>query len=144
MAPSETVVEREIFIAAAPEIVFEFFRDPALMALWIGRGHVLDARPGGKFRVEVSGGNIASGTFTLVDPPRRLAFTWGWETQNFAEVDLPPGASLVEVDLEPRDRGTLVRLRHSRLPDAMRDMHRRRWDGYLLRLRVAAQDVRGF
>jgi uncharacterized protein YndB with AHSA1/START domain len=139
----ETIVEREVFIAAAPETVFEFFRDPARMALWIGRGHVLDARPGGQFRLEVSDGNIASGVFALVDPPRRLAFTWGWETQNFAGVGLPPGASLVEVELEPRDGGTLVRLRHSRLPDTMGDMHRRRWNGHLEQLRAAAQDVRG-
>jgi hypothetical protein len=52
--------------------------------------------------------------FALVfDPP--LAFTWGWETQDEALALLPPGASLVEFELEPKDAGTLVhrmRCRH--------------------------------
>jgi uncharacterized protein YndB with AHSA1/START domain len=127
-------VQREIFIAARPEAVFEFFRDPALMALWIGRGHLLDARPGGAFHIEVSDGNVASGTFTVVDPPRRIAFTWGWEAQTFSRVELPPGSSLVEIELEPRDGGTLLRLRHSGLPDAMAELHRDHWARYLARL----------
>jgi len=131
------VVEREVFVAAAPGTVFEFLCDPALMIQWLGRGQVLDARPGGAFRVEVSDGNIASGTYMVVDPPRRIAFTWGWETQNFAQVRLPPGASLVEIELEPKDNGTLVRLRHRGLPDDMMDMHRDRWGRYLQQLASA-------
>src|SRR5215471_12852508 len=90
----EGVVEREIFIAAPPATVFAFFRDPALMVEWLGRGKVLDARPGGAFRVEVSDGNVASGSYRVVDPPRRIVFTWGWEAQNFADGRLPPGASM--------------------------------------------------
>ena len=138
MSDAENAVERKIFIAAAPETVFEFFRDPALMALWIGRGHVLDVRPGGQLRIEISAGNIASGSYTVLDPPRRIAFTWGWEQQNFVQADLPPGKSLVEIELEPCDGGTLVRLRHSALPDSMLDMHRERWERYLLQLKSAA------
>ena len=141
MDRGEDVVEREIFVfvafCAVRVTVFEFFRDPALMVHWLGRGHVLDGRPGGAFRVEVSDGNIASGTYTVVDPPRRIAFTWGWETQNFAEVDLPPGGSLVEIELAPKGGGTLVRLRHRGLPEPMLETHRERWGGYLQRLRSA-------
>jgi uncharacterized protein YndB with AHSA1/START domain len=137
----EHAVEHEIFVAAAPETVFEFFRDPALMALWIGVGHALDARPGGQLRVEVSDGNIASGSYTLVDPPRRIAFTWGWEAQKFAQDHLPSGRSLVEIELEPKDGGTLVRLRHSSLPDTMLEMHRERWERYLRRLRSAVRQA---
>jgi len=44
--------------------------------------------------------------------------------------DLPPGTSLVEIELEPRDGGTLVRLRHSSLPVPMPEMHRERWERY--------------
>lgn len=139
MERGEDVVEREIVIAAPPATVFEFFRDPALMALWLGRGHALDPRPGGAFRVEVSDGNVASGVYTVVDPPRRIAFTWGWETQNFSEIHFPPSASLVEIELEPKDSGTLVRLRHRGLPDPMADMHRERWGRYLQRLRSACR-----
>ena len=132
------VVEREIFIAAGPAAVFEFFRDPALMALWIGRGRVVEARPGGQLRIEISAGNIARGRYTVLDPPRRIAFSWGWEAQNFSQAELPPEGSLVEIELEPRDGGTLVRLRHSGLPDGMLDMHRERWGRYLEQLRSGA------
>ena len=51
MSDTQNVICREIFIAAAPEAVFDFFVDPAMMARWIGLSHQLDPRPGGMFRV---------------------------------------------------------------------------------------------
>jgi uncharacterized protein YndB with AHSA1/START domain len=138
----EPAVEREIFIAAPPATVFEFFRDPVLMVQWLGRGEVVDPRPGGAFRVEVSGGNIACGTYVVVDPPHRIAFTWGWEQQNFSDVPLAPGASLVEIELEPKGEGTLVRLRHRGLPDGMADAHRDRWMRHLQRVQSACRTAR--
>jgi hypothetical protein len=39
-------IEREIFVAAAPDIVFGFLIDATLMAKWIGLFHTLDSRPG--------------------------------------------------------------------------------------------------
>src|SRR5262249_37611471 len=79
---AQDAVEREIFLAAAPAIVFGFLIDPTLMAEWIGLFHTLDPRPGGVFQVEVSRGNVARGLYTEVIPFRRVAFTWGWETQD--------------------------------------------------------------
>lgn len=128
-------VEREIFIAASPETVFGFFVEPALMARWFGQQHTLDPRPGGIFRVEVGAGNFAQGTYAEVTPHRRIAFTWGWE----GRADLPPGRSLVEIELVPKDGGTLLRLRHSGLsrtaevPFTPED-HSERWANYLARL----------
>jgi uncharacterized protein YndB with AHSA1/START domain len=130
-------IEREIFIAASPETVFRFFVDPAFMARWFGEQHTLDPRPGGIFRVEVSAGNIVHGTYTEVMPHRRIAFTWGWEGRG----DLPPGRSLVEIELVPKESGTLLRLRHSGLPKKTAEApftpedHRKRWANYLARLR---------
>jgi uncharacterized protein YndB with AHSA1/START domain len=132
-------IEREIVIGAPPETVFAFFVDAALMARWFGVSHTLDPRPGGLFRVEVSAGNVACGTYTVVDRPHRVAFTWGWEGQ----ATLPPGTSLVEILLEPRHPGTLLRLVHSGLsPDAASlfspEQHGERWTHFLHRLHVAA------
>jgi uncharacterized protein YndB with AHSA1/START domain len=77
-------IEREIFVAAGPDIVFGFLIDATLMAKWIGLFYTLDSRPGGVFQVEVSRGKVAHGVYTEVTPFRRVAFTWGWETQDVA------------------------------------------------------------
>lgn len=132
-------IEREIFIAAAPETVFCFLVDPGLMAQWIGLSHTLEPRPGGVFRVEISEGNIARGSYTEVVPPRRVVFTWGWESapQQAALAAVPPGSSVVEIELESKGGGTLLRLRHSRLPTTISGMHGERWSHYLTRLAVA-------
>jgi uncharacterized protein YndB with AHSA1/START domain len=139
MSDDRGTIEREILIAAAPATVFGFLVDPALMAQWIGLFHNLDPRPGGVFEVEVSRGNVARGVYTEVTPFRRVAFTWGWETQDPTLSMLPPGASLVELELEPKDGGTLLRLRHSRLPGDTPSIHGERWSHYLGKLEAAVR-----
>jgi uncharacterized protein YndB with AHSA1/START domain len=136
MPDNRGIVEREIFIALPPEEVFRYLVEPALMARWIGLSHDLDPRPGGRFRVEVSRGNIASGRYVEVIPPWRVAFTWGWESEDADLSLVPPGASLVEVDLKAKDGGTLLRLRHSRLPADLAGRHHERWSFYLANLQA--------
>jgi len=133
-------VEREIFIAASPETVFNFLIDPALMAHWIGAFHKLEPRPGGIFQIEVSPGNVARGVFTEVTPPHRVAFTWGWESNDPTLAVLPPGASLVEIELVRVESGTRLRLRHSRLPEAASEIHRERWSHHLAGLQTVAHE----
>lgn len=86
------VVKRETFISASPEVVFSFLTAPALMTHWMGASHKLEPRPDRTFQVEVSPGNIARGVFTEVTPPHRVAFTWGWESQDQELGTLQPGA----------------------------------------------------
>jgi len=129
-------IEREIFIALPPEEVFRYLVDPELMARWIGLSHDLEPQPGGRFRVEVSDGNIAAGRYVEVVPPLRVTFTWGWESQDADMSVLPPGASLVEIDLQAKDHGTLLRLRHSRLPSDLAGRHAERWSHYLYQLQT--------
>jgi uncharacterized protein YndB with AHSA1/START domain len=138
MSSERRVIKRELFIAATPETVFGFLVDPAQMAQWIGLSHALEPHPGGGFRIEVSSGHVARGVYTEVTPYRRVAFTWGWETQDPALAALKPGTSLVEFELEPKDGGTLVRFRHSGLPKDLEPMHRERWSFYLARLQAVA------
>jgi uncharacterized protein YndB with AHSA1/START domain len=132
-------IERQIFIDASPETVFGFLVDPRLMSQWIGIFHALEPHPGGCFHVEVSPGHIARGTYTEVTPPRRVAFTWGWESSDPNLALTPPGGSLVEIELEPKDGGTLLRLRHSGLPEVTMPIHRERWSLYLDRLQAVAR-----
>src|SRR5919197_642514 len=44
-----------VFIAAKPERVFEYFTRPEAIVQWMGERAVLDPRPGGEFRLYISG-----------------------------------------------------------------------------------------
>jgi uncharacterized protein YndB with AHSA1/START domain len=132
-------VRREIEIAASQETVWELLTDPAKSSIWWGRTATFDLREEGKFHMEVTSGSIASGKFTEVEPPRRLAFTFGWEKGGAGPELLPAGASTVQIELMPTDTGTLLRLVHWGLPNAEAvKSHAEGWDHYLGRLGVAA------
>jgi uncharacterized protein YndB with AHSA1/START domain len=73
-------------------------------------------------------------------PFRRVAFTWGWESPRSDLAALPPGTSLVEIELEPRDGGTHLRLRHSGLPEELQPIHAERWSIHLERLAIFFDD----
>jgi uncharacterized protein YndB with AHSA1/START domain len=134
-----SAIQQEIFIAAAPATIFAFLIEPTLMARWLGLSHALDARPGGTFQVEVSKGNIARGVFTEITPFRRVVFTWGWDSSDSTLAAVRPGASLVEIDLESKEGGTLLRLRHSCLPKDASKIHDDRWSIYLDHLKAELQ-----
>jgi uncharacterized protein YndB with AHSA1/START domain len=135
---TETVaIERELQIAARPETVWEFLVDPEKAARWMGQEVTLDARPGGRYRVEVTPRSTALGEILEVDPPRRLVWTWGWEPGGLGE--LPPGSTIIEVDLIADGDGTKLRFVHRGLPsDEAGERHAHGWDHYLARLEIAA------
>ena len=110
---SDIVVTR--WIAASPGTVFAFFTDAERWNAWQGVGGKVDARAGGVLRVIMPDAAAASGQFLEVVPPRRIVFTWGWEGNG---IPVPPGSSIVTVELEPADGGTMVRLTHSGLRPA--------------------------
>ena len=133
------VVRRAIDIAAPPETVWELLVDPVKALSWWGIGAELDPRPGGRIRVHVIPGSIASGEFVEVDPPRRLVYTWGWEEGGAGPELVPAGSSTVEVELEPTETGTTLRLVHRGLPtEELAVGHGEGWDNYLGRLAVVA------
>jgi uncharacterized protein YndB with AHSA1/START domain len=75
------------------------------------------------------------GEFVEVDRPRRVVFTWGWET---ALLKTPPQSTLVEVSLVRDGDDTLVRLSHRRLTPENVALHRAGWRHYLPRLALVA------
>ena len=130
------VVEREIRIDASPGDVFGYFTEADRMARWMGRTVTSDPAPGGAYRIDYNGTDIASGRFVEMDRPRRVAFTWGWEAPDDA---VAPGGSLVEVTLTPDGAGTLLRLRHSGLPTESVASHAEGWDFFLPTLRSVVE-----
>ncbi len=134
--PAETEpLRHEVRIAAPPEVVFPFFTDPARMVRWMGISALLDPRPGGALRIDVAGRNVAVGEYTVVEPPSRVEFTWGFDGD---EAPVAAGSTRVEVTLEPDGGGTLLTLWHHGLTGEERAGHDDGWTHYLGRLTPAA------
>ena len=109
------VVEREIRIAAQPEVVFNYFIDPEKLVQWEGVEATLDPRPGGTYRVNVTGREVARGEYREIVPYSRIVISWGWEGEGHP---IPPGSSTVEFSLTPNGDGTILRLVHRDLPQS--------------------------
>ncbi len=129
---------RETHIAAPPATVFAFLTDPEKILSWMGAEATSEAHVGALYLVKGVGGQpsrVARGAFREVVPVHRLAYSFGWEGSEA----VPPGSSLVEIDLIERDGGTLLRFTHSGLPDAGQvAAHDHGWERLLARLAMAA------
>jgi uncharacterized protein YndB with AHSA1/START domain len=106
---------------APAEAVFEAWTSEEVLRRWWYTEHgwetsdaEVDLRVGGTVRVvmrdptndvEYGGG----GTYTEVEPPTRLAFTWTWDGDT--------RQTLIEIDFEESDGVTTVRFTHSGLWD---------------------------
>ena len=127
-------------IAATPERVFEAFTQAEKLARWFGPTdeyasvvHTLDARPGGRFRIEMrspSGvSSIAFGTYEEVTRPSRLVFSWTWEDKPEHQT------SRVTVIIEPKGTSTNLVLVQEQLPsDESVAAHTKGWTSCLDRL----------
>jgi uncharacterized protein YndB with AHSA1/START domain len=129
------MVRREIHIPAPPASVFAFLTDPDKILRWMGTEATTEVHPGGLYLLKGVSARTARGAFREVVPVHRLAYSFGWEGIEA----VPPGSSLVEIDLIDRDGGTLLRLTHSGLPDPTQcALHNEGWAHYLGRLSLAA------
>ena len=135
---ADDLVVVEIVIAAPAGDVYAMFTDPAKLVRWIGIRALLEPHPGGAFRFELIPGEFCSGRYVELVPPRRVVFTWGWES---GALPVAPGSTTVEVDIEERDGISHVRLTHSGLDGPMRAMHKEGWQRYLSRLAEAIPEV---
>lgn len=126
-------VQREIEIAARPETVWKLLVQPKELTRWMGETAVLDIREGGKYRVEVVPGQFVVGEYRVVDPPRRLVHTWGWDVEGNA---VRPGTTTVTFKLRRRADGTthLVLTHSDLLTIGAAGSHSRGWGHYLDRL----------
>jgi uncharacterized protein YndB with AHSA1/START domain len=144
-------VEVIVHVAATPQNVFPYFTDPARYVQWMGSQATLDPVAGGAYRVHMSDGFQAAGTFVQVEPPHQVAFTWGFADEEAARHVLhepaeassasamAAGSTRVTVTLDAEDGGTRVTLRHDDLAsDELRHGHRIAWQAYLQRLAIRA------
>lgn len=113
----ENALVSEIQIAAPPERVFEALTDPSKVVKWWGQKGIYvckefqaDLQAGGKWRsAGIDGQGNAfeiSGRFLEINRPILLAYTWVASWTGDLE-------TIVRWELEPKNAGTLVRVRHS-------------------------------
>jgi uncharacterized protein YndB with AHSA1/START domain len=138
---SPGVVRIERTFEAPARAVFEAWTSVEVLRRWWHAEHdwetpsaELDLRVGGALRVtmrnpatgEEHGGG---GEYTVIDPPRRLAFTWTWDDD--------PTRQLVEVEfIDHGDRTTVV-MTNSGIPERETDDHRDGWSNSFDNLEAA-------
>lgn len=129
--------------AHPPERVFDAWTDARGMAAWMRPGPTtevkieLDARRGGAFSIDMIFGEqsiLHTGTYEVVDRPRRLVFTW-----LAPHLDSPTKVSL---EFTPVDGGTEVVLVHEGLPsEESAANHRQGWAQILAHLETALGEI---
>ena len=135
MTEDLTLVVRRT-IDATPERLFAAWTTPELLRAWWGPGAVrcigaeVDLRVGGAYRLgnELPDGRVVwiAGTFELIEPPRRLVYSW--------QLGGEP-ASRVTVQFLACERGTEVVVTHERVATrAAHDDHEQGWIGCLDKL----------
>jgi uncharacterized protein YndB with AHSA1/START domain len=130
------LVDTTVLIAASPSEVFALLTQAELLIEWMAPIVSLDPRPGGELTWTHHNGDTVRGEFVELVPDRRVVFTYGWER---VDVGVPPGSTVVEIDLRPTASGTELRLVHRGLDGPMADAHRGGWSNYLRRLTERAE-----
>lgn len=121
-----TTIEHVVDIDARPEIVFDLWTSSDGLTAWWGTAATANRRVGGDLRVDVDGQHVMVGRFIDLQPPHRLAFTFGWE-----HGDPPPGSTRVDVAIEATPTGSRVTVRHRDLPVDHLESHARGWTHFL-------------
>lgn len=129
---TELVIQQRI--AASRATVYHFLTRSEQWSKWQGSSATIDPRPGGLFSMVMGNGMNARGEFLELVPDRRVVFTWGW----IDSPGIPPGSTIVEIDLEDDETGTLLVLTHRELPEDEVAVHRLGWSHHLPRLAEVA------
>jgi len=128
------LAEKTVLLPVSADEAFALITEPDRLRRWKTVSARVDLRAGGQYRWTVVPGHVAAGTFTEVEPGRRIVFGWGWE----GSPDLAPDASTVTITLEPAEGGTLVRLVHDGLTQQQVAGHLEGWNHFLGRLEQVA------
>ncbi|ADB31335.1 Activator of Hsp90 ATPase 1 family protein [Kribbella flavida DSM 17836] len=143
----ERSVEREVYVDARPDQVWNAVTQPESLARWYAFGGAeLDLRPGGQVVLRWDEHGEFRGFVEKVEPGRRFAYRYAVEPG----VDPVPGNSnLVEFTLTPEGEGTRLTVVESGfdrldLPEQARAEHadnaEQGWDGGLAELATLVKE----
>jgi uncharacterized protein YndB with AHSA1/START domain len=137
-------IEREIYIEAAPDVVFQVVSDPGHVKRWWPDDAEYDVVPGAEGRIVFGdcahGGTAEQLTVVDVRPPRSFSFRW---TYPAGESAAESNSLLVTFELTPKGDGTLLRMTESgfrergwsaAVLEQCYDEHVTGWDFFLPRL----------
>jgi len=100
-------IEQEVELPGTPEEVYEAYIDAAKHAEFTCYPASIDRREGGRM---TAGGDYIHGEILELVPGARIVQTW-------TASDFPQGhESILELDLEPTEKGTLLTMTHKRVP----------------------------
>jgi uncharacterized protein YndB with AHSA1/START domain len=132
-------IEREIFVEAAPEIVFDVVSSPEHVRQWWPDDARYEPSPGSTGEISF-GDNVVALTVIEAKPPRTFTFRW---TQPTGTEPVPGNSLLVTFDLTPSGDGTLIRMTETGfremgwetavLEEQYQD-HAKGWDHFLPRI----------
>lgn len=133
----------ERVLPAAIDEVFAAWTDAAQLSRWLSPTRSADVeadvRVGGRLLVRMHGGDMSIehvGEYRVVDPPRRLSFTW----QSPYTGDVP---SLVTVELTAEaPSSTRLVLVHEQLPQDAAESHAGGWSSILDNLALVLAEGR--
>jgi uncharacterized protein YndB with AHSA1/START domain len=135
-SPSSLLISRTY--PASVERVFKAWTDANQLGQWFAPTDdyttkaSVDLQVGHEYRIAIThkGGNTHTilGTYRLIDPPRKLVYTWRWEGGPMAD-------TLVTIDFAPEGDATKVTITHEQFTNTEdRDKHNEGWNGCLNRL----------
>ena len=103
-------IERELFIDASPEIVYEVISDPRHVAEWWADAATFQAVPGStgtiSFGTVDDGGKVVTLTVVEAVRPRTFSFRWTHDAEEAADVG---NSLLVTFELVPSGTGTVMK-----------------------------------
>jgi uncharacterized protein YndB with AHSA1/START domain len=140
-------IERELYVEASPEVVFEVVSRPEHLREWWADEATLDPAPGGTGQLtwQHDGGSTAV-PMTVLEavPPRLFSFRWAYEPHLVPDEF---NSFHVTFELEPRGTGTTLRLTETgfrergweaAVLEATYTEHANAWDALLPRLAARA------
>jgi uncharacterized protein YndB with AHSA1/START domain len=101
-------IEKELFIAAAPERIYRAFTVKEDLERWFATNADIQPEVGGVLNLRFPNDTI-NGAYVELDPPRRITFTWD-ERPKY-------GITTCTIELIPEADGTLLRLTHTGFGD---------------------------
>ena len=120
-------IEREIYVDASPEIVFEVVSSPEHLTQWWPDEAELEPTAGARghivfYRDAPMEAKVVSVMVIDVEPPHHFSFRWDFEAST---IPGPTNSLLVTFDLEPSGDGTLVTMTET-------GFRERGWEGAVL------------